>query len=76
MGDHVYMSTNLTLEINGEFRSVPAVASVQELLEHLKLGPDRIAVELNRAIIRRKDWVATPVCDRDKVEIVQFVGGG
>jgi sulfur carrier protein len=66
----------ITLEINGELKSVPAPNCLTDLLRFLGVGQERVAVELNRNIIRRKDWDATPVSDRDKVEIVQFVGGG
>jgi len=67
---------NLTLIINGESRSVPAVANVLELIRFLGITENRIAVELNRNIIRRRDWENTPIGDSDRVEIVQFVGGG
>ncbi len=70
------MENFLTLVINGENRTLHAVANVQEMLARLDLTPERIAVELNGRIVRRRDWAATPVSDRDKVEIVQFVGGG
>ncbi len=66
----------MKLEINGEVKWVPASANVRELLDNLGIKPDRIAVELNRAIIRRRDWDATALKDLDKIEIVQFVGGG
>ena len=66
----------MTLEVNGETCSVPHLSSVRELLEYLKIGKDRIAVELNRQIIRRGEWDATALKDRDRIEIVQFVGGG
>jgi len=66
----------MRLEINGERRSVPASATVRELLENLGIKPDRIAVELNRQIIRRQEWDRTALSDMDKIEIVQFVGGG
>jgi len=66
----------MRLEINGERRSVPASATVRELLENLGFKPDRIAVELNRQIIRRQEWDRTALSDMDKIEIVQFVGGG
>jgi len=49
---------------------------VQELMNHLGVAQDRIAVELNRRIIRRADWSATLLHDQDRIEIVQFVGGG
>jgi len=66
----------MILEINGDRRTVPAVENVRELLRYLELGEDRIAVELNRKIVLRKEWHKTSINDRDKIEIVQFVGGG
>jgi thiamine biosynthesis protein ThiS len=70
------MCAAMKLEINGEMRSVPASATIRELLENLEIKPDRIAVELNRRIIKSKDWHVTPVKEADRIEIVQFVGGG
>ncbi len=66
----------IMLEINGETRAVPPVSNVIELLEVLGISGGRIAVEVNRKIIRRGDWDKTPISNRDRVEIVQFVGGG
>ena len=37
---------------------------------------DRVAVELNRELVPRDRWTATPVSDGDRLEIVHFVGGG
>ena len=68
--------TNITLIINGESRSIPVVSNLLELIQHLEIGEAQIAVELNKNIIRRKDWPVTPVYDGDRMEIVQFVGGG
>jgi sulfur carrier protein len=70
------MRAAMKLEINGEMRSVPASATIRELLENLEIKPDRIAVELNLRIIKSKDWDRTPVKEADRIEIVQFVGGG
>jgi len=66
----------MTLEINGEIQSLPSIKNIEELLQHLGLGHDRIAVEVNRRIVRRQEWERTPLNDRDRIEIVQFVGGG
>jgi len=66
----------MVLKINGETRAVPPLTSVHDLLRFLGVGEGRIAVEVNHRIVRRKDWDATPLGDMDKVEIVQFVGGG
>jgi thiamine biosynthesis protein ThiS len=70
------MRESLLLEINGETRSVPPISNIRELLQFLGIEPVRIAVEVNHKIVRRKDWEATPLGNTDKVEIVQFVGGG
>ena len=66
----------ITLEINGEIREIPPVTSARELLQFLEITEDRVALEINRKIIRRTDWEFTPVADGDRVEIVRFVGGG
>jgi sulfur carrier protein len=46
------------------------------MLVSLGVDPARVAVELNRSIIRREDWDKTEVGDGAALEIVQFVGGG
>jgi thiamine biosynthesis protein ThiS len=50
--------------------------SVQELLERLQIDPRRVAVEHNLVILKRHAFVTTLVGDGDRVEIVNFVGGG
>ena len=66
----------MNITVNGEVRQVEAGATVAVLLELLELKPERLAVELNRRIIRRADWAQTALKDGDRVEIVHFVGGG
>ena len=66
----------MTLQINGESRGIEPVSNVRELLDLLGISRKHVAIELNREIIRRSDWERTPVSDMDRVEIVQFVGGG
>ena len=66
----------MTLEINGERRSLPPLENLAELVSFLGVGSDRIAVEVNHRLIRRGQWSETRLSDQDKVEIVQFVGGG
>ncbi len=70
------VSMRWNLRINGENRSVPAVQNVEQLLSTLGISPDRVAVELNRRVLRKREWSDTRVRDGDRVEIVQFVGGG
>jgi thiamine biosynthesis protein ThiS len=55
---------------------VPAEQSVLQLLEWLNLHSDRVAVELNKSIVRKRDWPRVSVPPGSKIEIVEFVGGG
>ncbi len=62
--------------INGESRDVPGEIQLSQLLELFSLPTGRIAIELNKEVIRRKDWENIVVTDSDRLEIVHFVGGG
>lgn len=62
--------------VNGEERETATGVSLSELVGSLSLAGERIAVELNRNVVRRRDWDETPVNDGDRIEIVHFVGGG
>ena len=62
--------------LNGEPRQVPSHSTVASLLEWLKLPSERVAVELNKSIVRKRDWQETVVAGGAQVEIVEFVGGG
>ncbi len=62
--------------INGESRELSGEVSLAALIEQLDLPAVRIAVELNRDVVRRSDWDSTVLRDEDRVEIVHFVGGG
>ena len=62
--------------VNGELREVGEELSLQSLVDTLKLASERVAIELNRSVVRPTDWPTTILNDSDRVEIVQFVGGG
>jgi thiamine biosynthesis protein ThiS len=62
--------------INGEPQSLPTSASIAGLLKYLQLPLDRVAVELNKTLVRKRDWDATRVENGSRLEIVEFVGGG
>lgn len=70
------MALPMTLMVNGEAREVPAGATVALLLAALGLADRRVAVEVNRRIVRRGTYEAAALADGDVVEIVHFVGGG
>ena len=62
--------------VNGEPSEINQPLTLAELVAELDLPPARIAIELNRAVVRRNDWSATTLDDEDRIEIVHFVGGG
>ncbi len=62
--------------VNGEAREFSSPLSLAQLITELELPPARIAVELNRAVVRRNEWDSTELRDDDRIEIVHFVGGG
>jgi thiamine biosynthesis protein ThiS len=67
----------MRLVINGEEREIAAVQpTLAVLVELLGMKSDRVAVELNRAIVARERWPDTPLREGDRLEIVHFVGGG
>lgn len=66
----------MQLQINGEVRDLEACATVAALIETLGLANERVAVEVNRKIVRRAGWPEAPLAEGDVVEIVHFVGGG
>lgn len=66
----------MTITLNGEVRDLVAETDLAALVESLSLPAQRLAVELNGKVIRRGDWPKTIVHDSDRIEVVQFVGGG
>ena len=66
----------ITIQLNGEPRNVSEGLTLAALLENLKIPADRVAVERNLQIVPRDRWQDTPIGSGDRLEIVQFVGGG
>lgn len=62
--------------LNGESRDVRESLTLAELVSKLDLPALRIAVELNRSVVRRRDWDRTKLSEGDRIEVVHFVGGG
>jgi sulfur carrier protein len=65
----------MRIQVNGEPREV-AAATVLALVEELGLDVRKVAVERNLEIVPRSLHAATALADGDRIEVVQFVGGG
>ena len=69
----------MKLTINGrdrEFSELDSNPKLLQLIELLQLKPDRVAIERNGEIVPRGTWSQVSLDDGDKLEVVQFVGGG
>ncbi len=66
----------MQIQVNGEQQEVSEGLQLSELITHLQLRADQIAIELNHEVLRRAAWTATTLQPGDRVEIVHFVGGG
>ena len=62
--------------VNGAVRQAPAGQTLLGLLRDLDLEPSRVAVEMDRRIVKRTEWEALELKPGARLEIVQFVGGG
>jgi len=67
---------SVSISLNGDMRAIPAPATVDSLLAHLGLARGKIAVERNLEIVPKSRYADTAIGDGDRIEIVQFVGGG
>lgn len=68
--------STMNVLVNGEKRDVAPDITVAQLLETLKVIPERVVVEVNLTILKRAQHAQTTLKEGDQVEIVQFVGGG
>lgn len=66
----------MTIVLNGAARDLPDGATVAGLVEVLGLARLRVAVEVNGRVVRRAEWPDARLAEHDRVEVVQFVGGG
>jgi thiamine biosynthesis protein ThiS len=62
--------------INGVRQPIAEGETLRTLVERLGLKPDRLAIELDRKIVKPSVWASTFISDGAEVEIVHFVGGG
>ncbi len=66
----------MTVRLNGQDRECPEGMTMGELLQSLGLSAVRVAVERNGAIVSRERFSDTVLAGGDRLEVVQFVGGG
>jgi thiamine biosynthesis protein ThiS len=70
------LQTAISISVNGETRTARAGDTISDLIHALDLDPERLAIELDRRIVKRAQWTTTVLPSGATLEIVQFVGGG
>lgn len=65
----------MTIIVNGNDRDITDGATVHDLIAQHQLTPQKVAVELNKRLLRTEKY-DTVLKAGDQVEIVTFVGGG
>ena len=67
---------SIDIIVNGRPQAAPQGQTILGLLHQLQLDPARVAVELDRRIVKQPRWPETVLEPGAQIEIVQFVGGG
>ncbi|MBT2724931.1 sulfur carrier protein ThiS [Bacillus sp. ISL-46] len=63
--------------VNGEWIQLPDhVVFVSDVLKHFDIHDKVVVVEVNGEILTRLEHQSTRLSDKDRIEIVHFVGGG
>ena len=66
----------MEITLNGETKRIDSEVTLDRLLDLFSLPRQRVAIELNKAVVRRNDWPEIPISDGDTIEVIHFVGGG
>jgi len=66
----------IKINLNGKPLSIPTGTTVFKVVKKIKAQPKKIAIELNREIINKKNIRKIFLKNKDRLEIVHFIGGG
>jgi sulfur carrier protein len=66
----------IKLIINGEEKKFKENSTISEILNELQVLEKVMATAVNMAVVKKDDWGTFTPKDGDKIELLQFVGGG
>ena len=66
----------IKITVNGKQMTVNLKFSLKNLIDKLNLPIKKVAIELNREIVNKKRITKIILKSEDKIEIVNFIGGG
>jgi thiamine biosynthesis protein ThiS len=66
----------IKIRINGKIKTIIDKLTLYELINDLKIPITKVAIELNKEIINKKEIKKIKLENNDVIEIVHFIGGG
>jgi sulfur carrier protein len=66
----------INITINGHRKKIKQNMTIKKLLEDLKVLDKTMAVAVNMKIVKKDEWNKYILNENDKVEALNFVGGG
>ena len=70
------MQKKIKIKINGKINKIDDKTKLSDLVKYLKVPLKKVAIELNREIVDKKNLNKINLKVNDKIEIVHFIGGG
>ena len=70
------MKKKIKIKINGKINKIDDKTKLSDLIKNLKVPLKKVAIELNREIVDKKNLKKINLKINDKIEIVHFIGGG
>ena len=70
------MKKKIKIKINGKVNKIDDKTKLSDLFKNLKVPLKKVAIELNREIVDKKNLNNINLKVNDKIEIVHFIGGG
>ena len=66
----------MKLIINGENKQVNNNSTLQQIIKELQIEDKVMACAVNMEIVKKENWGSFIPKENDKIELLQFVGGG
>ena len=66
----------MQVTINGKAKNLNGELSIRDLLKELQVEEKIVALSINANLVKRDTWDSTLIKENDKIELLQFMGGG
>ena len=70
------MKKKIKIKLNGKLKRIDENSTLLNIIKYLKVPIKKVAIELNQEIVDKKKIKYINLKQNDKIEIVQFIGGG